>query len=87
MDLTRELHESISRICEIPLDVVSDDATLEALGVDSLASAEIMTDMEIRVGRDLPVDALRRLAGARTVGDVSTVLQQSFGELGERPLS
>lgn len=84
MELVRALYESISRTCDIPVDLVRDDATLEELGIDSLASAEIMTDLEIRLGRDLPVDALRRFEMARTVGDVSAVLAVAFGEVSDR---
>lgn len=83
MQLVRALHESISRTCDIPVDLIRDEATLEELGIDSLASAEIMTDLEIRLGRDLPVDALRRFEMARTVGDVAAVLAEAFGEMGE----
>jgi acyl carrier protein len=84
MELVRELHESISRTCDIPVDLIREEATLEELGIDSLASAEIMTDLEIRLGRDLPVDVLRRFASARTVGDVSVVIREAFGEVGDR---
>ncbi|MGZ4596037.1 MAG: acyl carrier protein [Actinomycetes bacterium] len=80
MELARELHESISRTCDIPVDRIRDEATLGELGIDSLASAEIMTDMEIRLGRDLPSDTLRRLGTARTVGDVSAAMQEAFGD-------
>jgi acyl carrier protein len=84
MELVRALHESIGRTCDIPVDRIRDESTLEELGVDSLASAEILTDLEIRLGRDLPVDALRRFEMARTVGDVSALLAEAFGEVGDR---
>lgn len=80
MDLLAELRESISRTCEIPIDRIHADSDLEELGVDSLASAEIVTDLEIRLGRDLPVDVLRRLGGARTVGDVAAAMRGTFEE-------
>jgi acyl carrier protein len=51
--------------------------------VDSLASAEIVTDLEIRLGRDLPVDVLRRLGSARTVGDVAAAMQGTFDQAGD----
>jgi acyl carrier protein len=84
MELDRELHESISRTCDIPVDLIRDEATLEELGIDSLASAEILTDMEIRLGRVLPVAARRQLALARTVADVSAIMADAFGEAGDR---
>ena len=45
-------------------------STLEDLGLDSLAAAEVLTDLEIRLGVEFPVDVLRRLTEARTVGEV-----------------
>ena len=78
MDVGAELRASISRICDVPAEAISDDATLEDLGFDSLAAAEVLTDIEIRLGRELPVDGLRRLTEARTVGDVVSLLQNEL---------
>jgi acyl carrier protein len=83
MDVLAELRASISRTCEIPVDSVHAESDLEELGVDSLASAEIVTDLEIRLGRDHPVDVLRRLGSARTVGDVATAMQATFDQAGD----
>ena len=82
MDVAVALRDSISRICDVPAEAISDDATLGDLGFDSLAAAEVLTDIEIRLGRELPVDGLRRLTEARTVGDVVALLQQEL----ERPV-
>ncbi len=78
MDMAAELRNSISKICDVPVEEISDEATLENLGFDSLAAAEVLTDIEIRLGRELPVDGLRRLTDARTVGDVVSVLQDNL---------
>jgi acyl carrier protein len=75
MDLGAALCESIVRVCDVPADAVVPDATLEDLGVDSLAAAEVITDMEIRTGVELPMDALRGLAGLRTVSEVTDYLR------------
>jgi acyl carrier protein len=74
MDLREELRTSISYVCGIPVERISDDAPLEELGFDSLASAEVLTDLEIKLGLELPVDALRRLVRAGTVGEVAALL-------------
>ena len=50
MNLDVALRESIARICGVPADQVTSASTLEDLGVDSLAAAEIITDVEIRAG-------------------------------------
>ena len=69
-DLALALRESIARTCDLPVDSVRLDSSLEELGVDSLASAEIITDLEISTGLELPMDVLRRLNEVCTVGEV-----------------
>jgi len=69
-DLALALRECIARTCELPVEQVRLDSQLEELGVDSLASAEIITDLEISTGLELPMGVLRRLNEVRTVGDV-----------------
>ena len=79
MNLDVPLCESIARICGVPADQVSPASTLEDLGIDSLAAAEIITDVEIRTGVELPMDVLRGLGGLRTVGEVAAYLQAGAG--------
>lgn len=78
MNMAAELRRSISRICGVPAEAITDEATLQDLGFDSLAAAEVLTDIEIRVGRELPVDGLRRLTEARTVADVVALLEDQL---------
>ena len=75
MNLDAALRESITRICGVPADQVTSASTLEDLGVDSLAAAEIITDVEIRAGIELPMDVLRGLNQLRTVGEVAAHLE------------
>ena len=79
MDLGLALRESIVRICGVPADQVSPDATLQDLGVDSLTAAEIITDVEIRTGIELPMDVLRSLSTLQTVGEVAARLEAGAG--------
>jgi acyl carrier protein len=79
MDLGSVLRESIARICGVPADQVSSAATLDDLGIDSLTAAEIITDVEIRAGIELPIDILRGLGRMRTVGEVAASLQAGLG--------
>jgi len=78
MDLESAIYDAISRICEIPVDQIQRESRLAEIGVDSLASAEIITDVEMRVGRDLPGDVLRRLGDVTTVGDVVRLVEGAF---------
>jgi acyl carrier protein len=70
VDLDVALRESIARICGVPAAEVGPASTLEELGIDSLAAAEIITDVEIRTGIELPMDVLRGLSQLRTVEQV-----------------
>ena len=78
MDLPASLRESIASICGVAESEVVPTATLEELGVDSLAAAEIITDVEIRTGVEVPTDVLRGLNGLRTVGEVADRLQREI---------
>jgi acyl carrier protein len=79
MNLDVALRESIVRICGVPADQVTLTSTLDDLGIDSLAAAEIITDVEIRAEIELPMDVLRGLSQMRTVGEVVTHLQAAVG--------
>ena len=79
MDLDVALCESIVRICGVPADQVTSASTLEDLGIDSLTAAEIITDVEIRAGIELPMDVLRGLNQTQTIGEVAGHLQAGVG--------
>ena len=68
------LKESIAEVCGLDVSALSSNSRLRDIGVDSLASAEVLVDLEIRLGRQLPVGTLRRLEQANTVGDVAALL-------------
>jgi acyl carrier protein len=71
VDLAAALQESIARICGVPPEAVGPEVTLEELGIDSLVAAEVITDLEIHTGAELPMDVLRGLGDLRTVGQVA----------------
>jgi acyl carrier protein len=79
MNLDQALRESIAKICGVPAGQVSAASTLDDLGIDSLAAAEIITDVEIRAGIELPMDLLRGLGQLRTVGEVAACLATGAG--------
>ena len=80
MDLDVALCESIVRVCGVPAGQVTSASTLEDLGIDSLTAAEIITDVEIRAGIELPMDVLRGLNQMRTVAEVIAHLQAGAGQ-------
>jgi acyl carrier protein len=73
------VQRAISKICDIDLARVRPDVRLADLGVDSLAAAEVLVDLEITLGRELPVDVLRKLESADTVHAIATHLESAFG--------
>jgi acyl carrier protein len=79
-DLEVLVQRAISKICEIDADRVRPDARLVDLGVDSLAAAEVLVELEIALGRELPVDVLRRLDSAHTVRAIATELETALGD-------
>jgi len=68
------LQDAIETVCEIPRERLDAQADLVALGVDSLAVAEIFVEIEIRLGQQLPIDLLRHFDQLKTVGDVAREL-------------
>ena len=65
MDVEPALRESIVRICGIPEERVAPEATLDDLGIDSLASAEIIVELRDPARPRAAVDVLRRLEQVR----------------------
>jgi len=73
------VQDAISKICGIETAQLHPDAILTELGVDSLAAAEILVEVEIRLGRDLPAHLLRRLEDAQTIRAIAAGLDSGFG--------
>ena len=84
-DLEGLVQRAISKICDIDPARVQPEAKLRELGVDSLAAAEVLVELEITLGRELPIDVLRRLDDADTVRAIATVLDAAFGSEPPRP--
>jgi acyl carrier protein len=85
MDLADELVESIVRTCGVPRARVDAASPLADLGVDSLAVAEILVDLEIRLGMQLPVELLRRFDPVQTVREVADLLARDLTPEQRRP--
>jgi acyl carrier protein len=72
------LKASIAEVCGLDAANLSSGTKLADIGVDSLASAEVLVDLEIRLGRQFPVGTLRRLEHVNTVGDVTALLEAAI---------
>src|SRR5262249_8026174 len=73
------VRQSIATVCDIDAAQVGADSKLSDLGVDSLAAAERLGDVEIRIGQDRPDSVLRELDGAETVGLIAARLDALLG--------
>jgi acyl carrier protein len=80
--LESALREAVARACDVSPDAVDMASPLEDLGLDSLAAAEVLTDLEIRLDVEFPVDVLRRLSEAGTVGEVFARLRDGLAVRG-----
>lgn len=80
MDLEALLRDCIVKVCDVPPDSVRADSDLDELGIDSLASAEIIFELEIKLQREFPNELLRQVNQVRTVGDIAQRLEDVLGE-------
>jgi acyl carrier protein len=78
------LKESIAEVCGLDAADLRSDSRLADIGVDSLASAEVLVDLEIRLDMQLPVGTLRRLEHAETIGDIAALLADALAAAGTR---
>jgi acyl carrier protein len=83
MDTEQLLRECIVAVCDVPAEQVTADTDLDSLGFDSLTSAEVIFELEIRIGRELPNQVLRTVQGLRTVGAVAAELDAVLAETGQ----
>jgi acyl carrier protein len=85
-DFEALVQRAISKICDLDPARVQPDVKLGDLGVDSLAAAEVLVELEITLGRDFPVDVLRRLDHVDTVRGIAAELEAAFGHDVSGPL-
>jgi len=85
MDLREALQRAIAQVTGRPVDEVLPETRLKDLGVDSLAVAEIIVELEMELDRQLPVHLLRRLDGIQTVGDVADELARAVADEAAAP--
>jgi acyl carrier protein len=74
------LQQAIVKICGLDAERVRLDATFSEIGVDSLDAAEILVELEIGLGRELPVDVLRRLEEHSTLKEIASRLEAEFNQ-------
>jgi acyl carrier protein len=76
--MERQVQEAIAVVCGIDAARIEPATTLADIGVDSLAAAEVLVELEIRLEKQLPVDVLRRLDRVETVSQIASQLEAAF---------
>jgi acyl carrier protein len=80
LDIFDPLQRAIAKVCDLDPGEIGRSTRLEDLGVDSLAVAEVIVELEIELDRELPVHLLRELDDIETVGDVADELQTAWAD-------
>lgn len=75
-DLRKEIVALVAAIADLPVEKVSEDATLESLGIDSLNGLRIVAAVEKRFGIDLPEEAI---AAIRSMPDIFALAESRRG--------
>ena len=77
-DMERLVQAAIIKVCGIDVARIDPTALLADIGVDSLAAAEVLVELEIQLNKQLPVDVLRRLEEVKTVRDIAAQLDAAL---------
>jgi len=74
MDILSLIRDALHERYDIPVESVTPETTLEALGVDSLGLVELMFEMEDRIGVTMPQDFSNPVTVADLMDLVNNVL-------------
>jgi acyl carrier protein len=84
-DMEGRVQAAIAKVCGVDVGAIDPTAQLADIGVDSLAAAEVLVELEISLDTQLPVDVLRRLEQVHTVRDIAAQLDAALH--GRSPVS
>ncbi len=59
--IRREVMQIVADIADLPAEQVTPDASLQALGIDSLNGLRVVAEMEKRYGINIPDEAIGRI--------------------------
>ena len=77
-EMESRVQAAIVKVCGIDVARIDPMAQLADIGVDSLAAAEVLVELEIRLDKQFPVDVLRRLEQVETVRDIAAQLDAAL---------
>lgn len=76
MALERIVIDAICKACNCPAAGLAGHTPLEVVGLDSLAMAAVISEVEAECGRQLSPDQLMTLLQVRTIGDIVQVIHE-----------
>lgn len=77
-EMESRVQAAIAKVCGIDVTTIDPGAPLADIGVDSLAAAEVLVELEIQLSKQLPVDVLRQLEHVETVRDIASHLEAAL---------
>lgn len=69
-----ETYQSMNRTFDVPVESITPDTELKALGIDSLSFVVILMNIESKLNVTLPVDGSNTI---NTVGDVISMIEST----------
>ena len=76
--IREEVRQIVAQIAELPVERVTEQATLESLGVDSLDGLKIVVEVEKRYGIEIPESEINRI---RTMPDIFALVDAHASEV------
>lgn len=67
MDVDMELKKLLHKVTEVPMDALGIDSTLEELGIDSLMITEVVGEISVTFGIEIPPDGLLNLIDIKSL--------------------
>jgi acyl carrier protein len=79
------LHDAVVFVLELPDNQVTAGSTLDELGIDSLTASQILIEIEIRLGREVPFELIESLDEVATLTDLAAALDAGEIPVGATP--
>lgn len=76
-ELLQSLIASIEDNLRIPRGQINPDATLETIAIDSITFAEVVVEMERKIGRTVPPEVLDQIQETTSVRELAALIASS----------
>ena len=79
------LHDAVVFVLELQENQVTPSSTLDDLGIDSLTASQILIEIEIRLGHEVPFELIESLDEVTTLADFAAALDAGEVPVGATP--